>query len=106
MNTSRIHHVKINGEIASEFYINSLYATYLGVPIAFLSGDENLTKLVKKENKNITTVASKTGYHAAVLSKNPKVTEREIEEGACEGLKKCTKDNTVTMPKEFYIEIE
>ena len=106
MNTSRVHHVKINGVIASEFYINSLYASYLGVPVAFLSGDENLTKLVKKENKNITTVASKTGYHAAVVSKNPKVTWKEIEEGAELGLKKCTNDNVVTLPKEFDVEIE
>lgn len=106
MNTSRIHHVKINGEIASEFYINSLYASYLGVPVAFLSGDENLTKLVKKENNNIVTVASKTGYHAAVLSKNPKVTEKEIEKGAEQALKECTKNNIVTLPKEFDIEIE
>ena len=106
MNTSRIHHVKINGEIASEFYINSLYASYLGVPIAFLSGDENLTKLVKKENENIETVASKTGYHAAVLSKNPKVTWKEIEEGAAMAIKKCTKANIVKMPKDFDIEIE
>ena len=106
MNTSRIHHVKINGVIASEFYINSLYASYLGVPVAFLSGDENLTKLVKEENQNIETVASKTGYHNAVLSKNPKVTHQEIEDGAYKGLLKCTKENIVTMPKEFDIEIE
>ena len=64
------------------------------------------TKLVKEENKNITTVASKTGYHAAVLSKNPKVTWREIEDGAEKGLKSCTKDNIVKLPKEFDIEIE
>ena len=106
MNTSRIHHVKINGEIASEFYINSLYASYLGVPVAFLSGDENLTKLVKKENENIETVASKTGFHNAVVSKNPRVTWKEIEEGAEKALNKCSDKNLVKLPKEFDIEIE
>jgi len=39
MNT-RIHHVKINGIIASEFYINALFASYNNVPVAFLSGDK------------------------------------------------------------------
>jgi D-amino peptidase len=41
MNT-HLYHVKINGIIASEFYINALYAAYLGIPVAFLSGDLNL----------------------------------------------------------------
>ena len=53
---SRIHHVKINGVIASEFYINALYASYLGVPVAFLSGDKNLTKQVIKENECVFNV--------------------------------------------------
>ena len=105
MNSSRLYECVINGEIASEFTINSLYASYLGVPVAFLSGDENLTELVKKANPNIETVASKTGHHGAVLSKNPKVTWREIEEGAKRGLEKCTKDNIVPLPKKFKLEV-
>ncbi|MFA6890051.1 MAG: M55 family metallopeptidase, partial [Bacilli bacterium] len=67
MNT-QIFHVKINGVIASEFDINSLYASYLNVPIAFLSGDLNLTKLVKGTNSHIDTVATKEGVHGAVIS--------------------------------------
>jgi len=74
-----IFHVKINGEIASEFTINSLYASYLNVPVAFLSGDLNLTQLVKKVNNNIEVVASKEGLHGAVISKHPLITCEEIE---------------------------
>lgn len=106
MNTTRVHHVKINGEIASEFYINSLMASFVGVPVAFLSGDENLTKLVKKANANIETVASKTGMHNAVISKNPRVTWREIEEGAERAILNCTKDNIVKLPETFDVEVE
>ncbi|MBP5408453.1 MAG: M55 family metallopeptidase [Bacilli bacterium] len=105
MNSSRVYEVTINGEIASEFTINSLYASYLGVPVAFLAGDENLTHLVKKANENIETVASKVGHHGAVLSKNPKVTWKEIEEGAKKGLEKCTKKNIVKLPKHFDVEV-
>ena len=106
MNSSRLHQVVINGQIASEFYINSLYASYLKVPVAFLSGDKNLTEQVKNENKNIETVVSKTGLHCAVISDHPKVTLEKIEKGAKEGVSKCTKDNIVKMPKEFDVKIQ
>lgn len=105
MNT-RIHHVKINGVIASEFYINSLYASYLGIPVAFLSGDKNLTKQVRNENENIITVSTKEGRHGAVISKHPSVTNAQIKERVQEALSKDLKDNIVTLPKHFDIEIQ
>lgn len=105
MNT-RIHHVKINGVIASEFYINALYASYLGVPVAFLSGDKNLTKQVIKENEEIITVATKEGVHGAVISKHPEVTNKLIEERVQEALSKDLKNNIVAMPKHFDVEIQ
>ena len=104
MNSSRLYELKINGRQASEFDINSLYASYLNVPVAFLSGDENLTKLVKEVNPNIVTVASKTGVHGAVLSKNPKVTEKEIYEGAKDAISKLNKDMLIELPKKFKVE--
>ena len=106
MNTTRVQHVKINGVIASEFTINSLYAAYLNVPVAFLSGDLNLTKQVKEINENIVTVATKEGMGAAVLSKHPNVTNKEIREQAELALKKDLSKNVVYMPKDFDIEIQ
>lgn len=105
MNTY-IQHVKINGIIASEFYINALYASYLGVPIAFLSGDKNLTKQVINENENIITVATKEGIHGAVVSNHPNITNQLIEERVKEALSRDLKDNIITMPKHFDIEIQ
>ena len=105
MNT-RIHHVKINGVIASEFYINALYASYLGVPVAFLSGDKNMTKLARNENENIVTVATKEGVHGAVISQHPNITNQLIEDRVCEALSKDLKDNLITLPKHFDVEIQ
>lgn len=105
MNT-QIFHVKINGIIASEFDINSMYASYLHVPVAFLSGDLNLTKLVKGINKNIETVATKEGVHGAVISRHPQLTNREIEETVEFALKKNLKNNIVPLPASFDIEIQ
>lgn len=105
MNT-RIHHVKINGVIASEFYINALYASYLKVPVAFISGDKNITKLARNENENIVTVATKEGVHGAVISQHPNITNKQIEERVYESLSKDLKDNLVVLPKHFDIEIQ
>ena len=100
------HHVKINGIPASEFYINALYASYLGVPVAFLSGDENLTHIVKEANDAIVTVATKEGRHGAVVSKHPNITNKQIEDKIQEALKQDLSKNIVTLPKHFDIEIQ
>lgn len=104
MNT-RLNYVKINGELASEFTINSLYASYLGVPVAFLSGDEALTIAVQKVNPNIKVVATKQGVHSATVSKHPNVTNTQIEESVAKSLKDLTKDNLVKLPNKFDIEV-
>lgn len=105
MNT-HIHHIKINGIIASEFTINSYYASTLKVPVAFLSGDANLTNLVKEINPNIETVASKEGRFNAVISKHPNITCREIEEGVYKSLTRDLKNNLVYLPSNFDIEVQ
>ena len=105
MNT-KIHHIKINGKIASEFDLNAYYASTVGVPIAFLSGDLNLTKLVKETNPNIETVATKVGNFGAVISKHPSVTNLEIQKTVEKALKKDLHENIVTLPKTFEVEIQ
>ena len=105
MNT-KIHHVKINGVIASEFTINSYYAAYLKIPVAFLSGDKLLTKTVKAINPNIETVATKEGVHGAIVSRHPNITNKEIEETVSKCLKKDLSKSIITLPKSFDIEIQ
>jgi D-amino peptidase len=104
MNT-RLNYIKINGELASEFTINSLYASYLGIPIAFLSGDEALTKSVQRVNPNIKVVATKAGSHGATISKHPEVTNKEIEEKVERALKELSPANLISLPNKFNIEI-
>lgn len=106
MNTTRVFEVKINGIQTSEFYINSLFASYLNVPVAFLSGDKHLTEIVKEQNENIETVVSKEGVHGGVISPHPEITWGEIEEGAYKALKKDLSQNLVPLPKKFKIEIQ
>ncbi len=104
--TTEIVHVKINDKFASEFDINSLYASLLGVPVAFLSGDLALTKLVKETNPNIEVVATKEGRHGAVVSLHPSITNQQIEETVKKALLKDLSNNIVSMPKNFKVEIQ
>lgn len=102
----RNNYVKINDVIASEFYINALYAAYLGVPIAFLSGDKELTENVKALNNNIGVVATKEGHHGAVISCHPSVTNKQIEEEVSKVLRGDLTLNKLTLPKHFVVEIQ
>ena len=103
---SRNQYVKINGVLTSEFYINALYATYLGIPVAFLSGDKKLTEFVKSLNQNIATVATKEGIHGAVISSHPGVTDPLIEEEVKKVLSTDLKNNLLELPKHFDVEIQ
>lgn len=104
MNT-RTNYIKINGEITSEFMINAMYASYLGVPIAFLSGDKALTEVVQEKNPNINVVATKIGAHNATISKHPNVTNKEIEEKVKNALGENLQLKHYPLPKKFNVEV-
>lgn len=104
--TTNLVHVKINDQFASEFDINSLYASLIGVPVAFLSGDLALTQLVQKTNPNIEVVATKEGRHGAVISLHPLITNKQIEETVTKALGKDLSNNLVKLPSSFKVEIQ
>ena len=106
--STQLVHIKINGEIVSEFYINALYATMLGVPVYFLSGDQALTQTVKHINPKIDTVATKVGFNGGVMSKHPSVTNQEIFDTVKKSLQRSIdhKPQCVAMPTHFDVEIQ
>ena len=99
-------YVKINGKIASEFYINALYAAYLKIPVVFLSGDLELTKIAQEVNNKIKTVATKEGRHGAVVSKHPIVTNNLIKQEVYKAINECSKENLIELPEHFDVEIK
>ncbi|NLD27145.1 MAG: amino acid amidase [Acholeplasmataceae bacterium] len=102
----KIHRITINGEVASEFLINAYYASSLNIPIAFLSGDEELTKKVQALNPNIAVCATKTGRHGASISRHPNLTNKEIEEKVFLVLQKDLTRNVLKLPDNFDVQIE
>lgn len=102
----RNQYVKINDIIVSEFHINAWYASYLGVPVAFLSGDKALTETVKELNSNVTTVVTKEGRHGAVVSKHPNATNELIKENVTKALSNNLSKCLIELPKHFKVEIQ
>ena len=84
---SFVDYLKINDNYASEFLLYGLLAASIGVPIAFLAGDEDLCSEVRSINKNITTVAVKKGIGDSTLNIHPKVAIEKIWQGVESALK-------------------
>lgn len=106
---TEINHIKINDKIASEFILNTYFAKTKNVPVILVSGDESLTKIVKKENDYIETVSTNQGMHGAIIANHPTLVIEEIynqTKKAIEKLKKNTKENFfIIMPKSIETEV-
>jgi D-amino peptidase len=107
MNRRNVY-VKINGELASEFLINSYTAAFYKVPVLFLSGDKFLCESVKRLNKNIRTVAVSEGIGNASNSMNPFAAVENIRNQVQNAVRTAIEDRTsflVELPEKFLVEI-
>lgn len=87
MNTS-IDYLKLNGEYLSEFLLHSYIATYLKVPVVFLSGDLGLCDEVKRVNRNIVSIPVKEGRGNSTINMHPQLALELIRDGVEESLKR------------------
>lgn len=107
INGGVIHSIKINGEIASEFMINTYTAGYVGVPVIFVSGDRDLIeKEVKELNLGIETLSVKEGRGASTRSFSLKKGLGLLEEGAARGVRNISSIERIDLPESFLLEIE
>ena len=97
--------IKLNGEYASEFLINSYTAALVNVPVVFVSGDIGLCEHAKKINSNIKTVGLKKGVGNSVISIHPKLAFDRIKQGAEDSLKGNVNDCRIKLPGRFEVEI-
>lgn len=97
--------VKINGEYASEFLINTYAAALHQVPVAFVSGDQALTEHIARYNDNIVTFATKEGVGSATINVSPQKTLKETKRLVEEAMKVDRNKIQVTLPEHFNVEI-
>ncbi|MBQ6583244.1 MAG: M55 family metallopeptidase [Mogibacterium sp.] len=86
ISSSRFVSFRLNGKIASEFTLNSLYAAERGVPSIFLSGDRCICDLAAAEVPGLITTAVKTGSGGSTCNLHPLDACDRIYEGVLQAL--------------------
>lgn len=100
-----LSYIKINGEYASEFLINTYTASLVGVPVIFISGDFGICKHAKNINNNIKTVSANNGVGNSVISIHPQMVFESIKKGVEEALKGDISKCNISLPEWFKIEL-
>lgn len=98
--------MRINEQPASEFLLNTLTSTMVGVPVVFLSGDEALCAEVKAYNSHIATVAALKGIGQGTISPHPDLVVQAIREGVEAALRKDQKKAMRPLPERFSVELD
>ncbi len=106
MSSRKYQKIMINGEIASEFTINTYLSYYHGVPVVALSGDEGLCQAVKAFDDRILTVATQHGIGNSTVSIHPDKAIKQIKAMVKKALSDLTEKRPIEMPKTFEMQIE
>lgn len=104
MSTAVVQFV-LNGELASELYINALIASMLGVPVYAVSGDAGLCEWMRQKNPHTAVVPVNTGYGPAVLSLHPDEAVQQIRAAVTKAVAQPKKRCLFPMPEGFECEI-
>lgn len=93
----------INDQRAAEFHIHAYAAGYLGVPVAFLTGDKALCETARQLVPGITTVAVSEGTGGSSTSIHPEEAVRRIREAAQQALEGDLENCWVELPEWFEV---
>ncbi len=103
---TRTHAMLLNGEPVSEFRLNALSASALGVPTVFVSGDEALMQEIERTNPAIGRLAVKRGVGQSTVSMTPAASCAAIRSGVEAALRKGKlKDCLLPLPARFDLEL-
>jgi len=96
----------VNGEVASEFTLNSLCASRYGVPSAFLSGDAGMCAEAEAAVCGIATVATSEGFGPATRSLVPAAAVTAIRDGVKKALSGDFKQSLPKIADRFELVVE
>lgn len=113
MNTNPLAHtmdtkaykVMLNGDICPEALINSLTASYFGVPVLVLTGDRGLCDWMSARCPATEVVAVNEGTGSGVMSVHPDRATDMIREAVQRALQKDTTKALFPLPDKFHMEI-
>lgn len=98
--------MRINDVPVSEFHINTFIASSLGVPVAFLSGDEKLCDTARAFNETLELFPTMTGIGAATVSVHPDLAVEQIRSGVERALARDLKSLPRIQSSGFQLEID
>jgi D-amino peptidase len=101
----RVAHLKINGEIASEFHMHAWAAATVNVPSVFLSGDEGICADAQRLVPGIVTVPVSRGTGPSTVSIAPSLGRKQIRAGVAKALRDRVA-RRIDLPKHFTLEIK
>lgn len=78
--------VTLNDQLESEFSLNGLYASNLGIPTVFISGDQEICTHAQERCPGITAVSIKSGTGSSTWSMHPQDAIDAIAEGVKQAL--------------------
>lgn len=102
---SKIQHLKINGQVASEFLLNAYTAAYFGVPVVAISGDDNICRQAKEYIPSIITIPVKEGIGSAAISLAEEDVLELIKKSIGNINVKALDDCKLYLPEEFKVEL-
>jgi D-amino peptidase len=106
MSGRTVHRLTVNGQVWSEFHINSMTGLYYGCPTVLVSGDTALARVVKAYDPAIETVEAFAGTGLSVQSLSPKKVQAEIRAGVTQALQRPLDDFRAGLPEHFRLQLE
>ena len=106
LNGGMFNSIKLNGQYASEFLLNTYTAALHKIPVVFVSGDKGLCDEVSEFNSSIATVAVKNCTGNATNNINQKTAVQKIKETVTDVLKGKIEDCLVSLPDHFSMEFK
>ena len=105
MSSARLAEVRLNGEPASEYRIHAWACALEGVPVAFVSGDQQLCEEVAGIAPTTRTFATKWGEGASQHSLHPEEAIHGIRDGVREALESTEPRAPLALPDHFDLEV-
>ena len=104
INSQKFKKILINGNPASELLIHYYLSGMLGVPLSFISGDWGICNEAVRLSPDTITVSTFSGQGNGILSKSPKLVQKEIYQGIQLALSGSSPLPAV-LPASFHIEV-
>lgn len=106
MSGQSVHRLTVNGQVWSEFHINSMTGLYYGCPTVLVSGDSALTRVVKAYDPEIETVETFAGTGLSVQTVMPAMARTQIRQGVVAALAKPLEAYRAGLPPSFDLLLE